>query len=130
MRLVNLILVVFVMTFLVACNKNDSESLEVRDFGKYELGDNLTLIVEDNDGIVVYHMQDKSKTYLITENSKASKFQNWAIVYQKGELWFASGDIGCVVWIKNNIGIYEKKDVHSIAPDELDIPPLVAEFLF
>ena len=67
---------------------------------------------------------------LIVENSKASKFQNWAIVYKKGELWFASGDIGSVVWVKDVNGAFEKKDVQNLAPDELDIPPLIAEFIF
>ncbi|WP_199610246.1 hypothetical protein [Flocculibacter collagenilyticus] len=130
MNLIKVALFVLMMIFFVSCKKDYSVDIEITDFGVYELESGLILRVIDDDGIVVYHLLNKDKQYLIMENSKASKFQNWAIVYGAGKLWFASGDIGSVVWTKGSGGVFEKKEVHKLAPDEQDIPPLIAEFIF
>lgn len=45
-------------------------------------------------------------------------------------LWFASGDIGSVVWIKNTNGLYEKKHVHNLPLDEFEIPAPIKPYIF
>ena len=114
---------------LTACAEDNYTGVPITDFGDFKVLDGAILTIKDLDGLISYELKNNNGSTLIIDNSRASKYQRWVVVYTNDILWFASSDIGNVFWAKNKYGKYGKQPLNTLSQYNGEIPKSIKGFV-
>ncbi|MBU2707724.1 hypothetical protein KCM76_17155 [Zooshikella marina] len=127
-KLARVVCGLFVILSMSGCVERLQTGQPVTSLGEFEFESGLTLSVVDNEGIIDYSLIDESGNRVIKSNQRASIFQRWMIVWDGDILWFSSGDIGSVAWVKVD-GSFTSKDINKIGDLKGNMPREIMEFI-
>lgn len=119
---------IFLMLSVAGCNHVVASEEAITEFGEYALDGGLQLKVENDVGIVKYHLFNNSSKTLVLSKDRASVYQRWVIVWDGSRLWFSSSDIGGVVWVKDKDGGYSSTEYYKNGLLQKEAPQAIKEF--
>ena len=123
-------ILVLVMSFLLlSCGEKNYNGQAIYDFGIYNLDHGNRLEAINDKGLVVYKLFNGKDEELVIHKSRASVYQRWVLIFKNEKLWFASSDVGNVVWMKNFNGLYIQHNLHQIEFELKKIPLSIKNFL-
>ena len=129
----NAVFILYLLSSGIACNRQSSYAHWsgglIHSFGTYTLDDSsYTIKVFQKNGLIDYHVSDRSSSVLFQAREHASAYQGWLMYWDKHllELWIQSSDIGLFVWQKDAHGVFH--EITLASKDSNVIKTMPAEF--